>query len=160
MRSVSRSAWVISSMDSLRVHAASLSYPQFSCILACRKYWLIAVSSLVSCSLSSSITRASPCIAASWGSVVGGSGEPTGPVPPRRGRSADLRGHLEAVQRIGRAQPVADPVQAAAAAGAGVAGLADLLLCARAGRDDGVQRRHADGVADAGVHAGVLRGSR
>src|SRR5688572_4695019 len=120
----------------------------------------MAVSSLVSCSLSSSITRASPCIAASWGSVVGGSGEPTGRSRRGGGRLRDGRRHLEAVQRVGDAQPVADAVQAPAAAGAGVARLADLFLGPRTRGDDGVERPVADGVADAGVHADFLCNGR
>src|SRR5918999_368081 len=66
MRSVSVSACRISSMDSSRVCFASRVKPQFSCILACRKYWLIAVSSAVSCSFSSAITSLSPSIGPSW----------------------------------------------------------------------------------------------
>ncbi len=51
MRSVSTSAWRISSKDSARVYFASLVQPLWSCSFACRKYWLIAVSSAVSCSI-------------------------------------------------------------------------------------------------------------
>src|SRR4051794_19378594 len=105
----------------------------------------MAVSSLVSCSLSSSITRASPCM----GSLLGpGCAEAIGP-----GLSSGDRADLQAVQRVRRAQPVADPVQAVAAPGAGGAGVADLLLGARTGGDDVCQRCLADGEADAGVHA-------
>src|SRR3954471_5498813 len=114
MRSVSRSAGVISSMDSLRAYGASFVKPQFSCIFACRKYWLMAVSSLVSCSLSSSITRASPCMRFLLGLRAAEASA------SRDGRD------LQAVERIRRAQPVADPIQAVAAAGAGGAGVADL----------------------------------
>src|SRR3954466_8260814 len=63
MRSVSTSACFISSNDSCRVYFASFVQPKFSCIFACRKYWLIAVSSPVSCSLRNSMTSGSPCIA-------------------------------------------------------------------------------------------------
>src|ERR1700736_1468654 len=62
MRSVSHSAWCISSIDSARVCPASSVNPQLSCIFECRKYWLIAVSSLVNCSLSSLRTSGSPCM--------------------------------------------------------------------------------------------------
>jgi hypothetical protein len=51
-----------SSNDSARVCAESSVKPQLSCILECRKYCLIAVSSLVSCSLSNSRTSPSPRI--------------------------------------------------------------------------------------------------
>ena len=63
MRSVSISACFISSNDSERVYFASFVQPKFSCIFACRKYWLMAVSSAVSCSFRNSRTSGSPCIA-------------------------------------------------------------------------------------------------
>jgi hypothetical protein len=63
MRSVRMSACFISSMDSCRVYFASFVQPKFSCIFACSQYWLIAVSSAVSCSLRNSMTSGSPCIA-------------------------------------------------------------------------------------------------
>ena len=47
MRSISRSACFISSIDSLVLVLAEPSRPQFFSIRACRKYWLIAVSSLL-----------------------------------------------------------------------------------------------------------------
>src|SRR5690606_38601287 len=49
--------------DSARVWAASFDQPRSSCIFECRKYWLMAVSSAVSCSLSSSMTFLSPFMA-------------------------------------------------------------------------------------------------
>src|SRR5690606_41135327 len=62
MRSASQSAWCISSMDSLYSCSASSFSPQFFSILACRKYWLIAVSSLYRALLRYSMTLASPFI--------------------------------------------------------------------------------------------------
>ncbi|CKR39833.1 Uncharacterised protein [Mycobacterium tuberculosis] len=67
MRSVISSACRISSNDSARVWAASSVKPQLSCILECRKYWLIAVSSLVNCSLSRRRTSGSPCMTTPMG---------------------------------------------------------------------------------------------
>src|SRR4051794_19386200 len=97
----------------------------------------MAVSSLVSCSLSIWITRASPCM----GLLLGpGCAEAS---------CSGGRGDLQPVQRVGRAQPVADPVEAVAAAGAGRAGVADLLLGARAVGDHVRQLGLADGEADA-----------
>ena len=58
------SACCISSNDSLRVYSASSVNPQFAYIFECRKYWLMAVSSLVNCSLSNFRTSGSPCIVA------------------------------------------------------------------------------------------------
>src|SRR4030095_8251096 len=60
IRSISFSAWVISSIDSLRVCLAIRSYPQFSHISACRKYWLMAVNSAFSTSLNTAMTFGSP----------------------------------------------------------------------------------------------------
>src|SRR5689334_23757556 len=62
MRSVMASAWFISSKASLRVCPASSVKPQLSCIFECRKYWLIAVNSLVNCSFSNFRTSGSPFI--------------------------------------------------------------------------------------------------
>src|SRR6478736_6234520 len=67
MRLVISSACCISSNDSLRVCSAISVNPQFACILECRKYWLIAVSSLVNCSLSNFRTSGSPCMLAPCG---------------------------------------------------------------------------------------------
>src|SRR4051795_11179047 len=100
----------------------------------------MAVSSLVSCSLSSSITRASPCMGLL---LVLGCQEASG--------SRD-RGDLQAVEGIGRPQPVADPLEAVAAAGARAAGVPDLLLRARTVVENVCQLGLADGEADADVH--------
>src|SRR3954447_23528366 len=61
MRSMIRSASFISSMDSSRIFAANREKPQFSFILAWAKYWLTAVSSALSTSLSISMISVSPC---------------------------------------------------------------------------------------------------
>src|SRR4051812_10632562 len=48
MRSINQSAWFISSMDSEYSCLPSFVTPQWRRMRACRKYWLMAVSSLVS----------------------------------------------------------------------------------------------------------------
>ena len=64
IRSTSDSAWRISSIDSSRTALAMRRKPQFSHILAWTKYWLTAVSSPVSTSFRSSMTRGLPCMEA------------------------------------------------------------------------------------------------
>src|SRR3954447_5760184 len=59
-------------MDSALVCAASFTKPQFSCIFACRKYWLMAVSSPVSWSFRNSRTRLSPCMGGEPSECAGG----------------------------------------------------------------------------------------
>src|SRR5690349_24871771 len=147
MRSVSTSAWRISSMDSCLVCFASLVKPQFSCILACRKYWLIAVSSAVSCSLRNSMTRASPCM----------------PHTPRIGLIGSKRTVLDRLRGVWHVRverllldQLADPVEAAPAAGARPARVADRLLGARAATDRGTNLALANHLTDTHVHELVL----
>src|SRR4249919_2484234 len=64
MRSISASACFISSMDSLYSCSASSFRPQFLYMRACRKYWLIAMSSLYSALLRCWMTDGSPFMAA------------------------------------------------------------------------------------------------
>src|SRR4051812_25836360 len=134
MRSVSSSACFISSNDSARVYFASLVQPQFSCIFACRKYWLIAVSSAVSCSFKNSMTRASPCM---FGRVRGFS-----PVLAENGHRA----------RVFGVDQIRDAVQARAAAGARGAFIADGVLGAGAGLNDPADLALANSMADADIH--------
>src|ERR1043165_2693348 len=112
MRSVRMSAWRISSIDSARVCLARTLRPQFSCILACRKYWLIAVNSAVSCSVRNSRTRASPRIPQSLDG-----------------------GRLQRPKRHRRFQDVGNTIEAGAAAGPGAARVADRVLGLRTGID-------------------------
>src|SRR5438045_41424 len=63
IRSMRRSACFISSIDSFFSYSSSFLRPQLPNILACRKYWLIAVSSLKSTLLRCWMTLASPFIA-------------------------------------------------------------------------------------------------
>src|SRR5574337_349004 len=63
MRSINRSACFISSMDSARIFFQSRSYPQFSHIRACTKYWLIAVNSAVRISFKTVMTWSWPFMA-------------------------------------------------------------------------------------------------
>src|SRR3989344_6626042 len=67
MRSMSLSACFISPIDSSYSFLASLSKPQCLSMRWCRKYWLVAVSSFLSCALSSSMTLASPFMVSSLG---------------------------------------------------------------------------------------------
>src|SRR3990172_4401454 len=60
MRSITLSACFISSIDSSRILCQRRSYPQFSHMRACRKYWLMAVSSFVSTWFRRSMTFALP----------------------------------------------------------------------------------------------------
>src|SRR5215475_1427757 len=62
MRSINASACFISPMDCILMYSESFSYPQFSHISACRKYWLMAVSSSCSALLSSARTFAEPFV--------------------------------------------------------------------------------------------------
>jgi hypothetical protein len=62
IRSMISSACFISSIDSCRECSASRSYPQLLHILAWMKYWLIAVNSAVSTSLSIEMIAGSPCM--------------------------------------------------------------------------------------------------
>ena len=79
---------------------------------------------------------------------------------PARPSASGGGGDRQPVQRLGDAQPVADLIQAAAAAGARSAGVADLLLRARPGGDGLGQFGLADGEADADVHGVTLPGVR
>ena len=88
-----------------------LTKPQLACIFACRKYWLIAVSSLVSWSFSRARTSGSPCTVCSFNTSVRFSiqvvmGNVTGSRHrlPDRGLRALADGHLE---RPARTQPSA-----------------------------------------------------
>src|SRR5919106_5649171 len=63
MRSMSESAWRISSSDSSYERSASRWKPQFFCIREWPKYWLTAVSSAVNTSLSNSMIWGGACIA-------------------------------------------------------------------------------------------------
>src|SRR5690348_9004655 len=129
MRSVRMSAWRISSIDSARVCLARTLRPQFSCILACRKYWLIAVNSAVNCSFRNSRTRASPCIPQSLDG-----------------------GRLQGPKRHRRFQDLGDPVEAGPAATAGTAGVAHRVFGVRPGADDLADLALADPGTDADVH--------
>src|SRR5262249_24814635 len=60
MRSMSLSAWFISPSDSSYCFLASLEYPQFLHIFAWQKYWLMAVSSMVSAQFRDSSTWSLP----------------------------------------------------------------------------------------------------
>src|SRR6516225_613997 len=71
MRSINLSACFISSMDSSYSCLPARSKPQFLYILACRKYWFIAVSSCVSCLFNSCRTFLSPFIIDSPNSGAG-----------------------------------------------------------------------------------------
>src|SRR5438067_12484740 len=62
MRSISRSACFISSIDSFFSYSSSFFRPQLPNIRACRKYWLIAVSSLNSTLFRCCTTLGSPFI--------------------------------------------------------------------------------------------------
>src|SRR6218665_1568947 len=66
MRSMSLSAWCISSMDSARSLAASFLKPQSSRMRKCTQYWLTAPSSRKRASLSRSMTCASPFMTTSY----------------------------------------------------------------------------------------------
>src|SRR4051794_17539869 len=142
MRSVSTSACFISSNDSCRVYFASFVQPQFSCIFACRKYWLIAVSSAVSCSLRYSMTFGSPCIGR-WPPLV-----------CRQERSPGAQ-HLCRRRVVDRPRPHDDrcePFVTGPAPGARAAGASDLLDRLGAGGDLGLDVGDGHRVTDAGVH--------
>src|SRR5690606_33672480 len=72
-RRTSRSACFISPIDSSYSLSLSRFRPRCSYIRACRKYWLIAVSSLVSCLLSASMTLPSPASAEGFFVAIVGS---------------------------------------------------------------------------------------
>src|SRR5438045_2228585 len=67
MRSISRSACLISSIDSFFSYSSSFFRPQLPNMRACRKYWLIAVSSLNSTLFRCCTTLGSPFIGGSPG---------------------------------------------------------------------------------------------
>src|SRR5690606_30363662 len=75
MRSIRRSACFISSMDSLYSCSASSFRPQLPYIRECRKYWLMAMSSLYSALFRCVMTCASPFMAGLLASV--GCGKPS-----------------------------------------------------------------------------------
>src|SRR6266496_4220386 len=148
MRSVSVSAWRISSIDSARVCAASFTQPQFSCILACRKYWLIAVSSAVSCSLRNSMTFSSPRMNEQTSPRRFGSGHPQpGGIGTDAERAATAAGPDQLFERL----------VAGAAAGAGVGDVADRRDGGRAPVDGVDDLAVGHRVADAGKHRSSAR---
>src|SRR3954471_15001723 len=144
MRSVIFSACFISSIDSSRVYAASLVNPQFCCIFECRKYWLIAVSSLVSCSFKREMISESPRTV--W-TLASGSG-----VSRLRQRSRSELG-----KALGGEQEHVDLVVAGAAAGACRAGIADVFDRAGAARHRRADLVLGHTLADADVHQAALR---
>src|SRR5882672_1834039 len=106
MRSMSRSACFISSIDSFFSYSSSFFRPQLPNMRAWRKYWLTAVSSLNSTLLRCCTTLASPFITAS------GDCDSTPNAAARQSAGCGLRlGGIHVTQQVARA------VAAASAAG-------------------------------------------
>src|SRR5207245_5125897 len=102
MRSISRSACFISSIDSFFSDSSSFFKPQLLNMRAWRKYWLMAVSSLNSTLFRCCTTLASPFIAASAGSAM----------LERSGRRGQRLGRLNVTQQVARAVAAAPATRA------------------------------------------------
>src|ERR1700694_1821728 len=156
MRSVKRSAWFISSMDSLRHCLANSSKPQLFSSRKCSQYWLMAVSSLRRPLLRYSMTLASPCMVPSR---CRGPSEPLvkptlGHLTKRGNPSREKAAPAGSVSgRFGRKAALGVPMRRAVAVGA--AGAAGLGAGAERVGEDGLDGARAAAAFGAAAKAAV-----